>query len=148
MGLTLRLADSEDQPQPQCVSCCAGTDHTNWNSPQQGLVPSRSRFGYAACEANRTLLCRLELAIGCVGSGASREGLWCSQCHMLLVTGPGQPVWSYSLWLPLMDLGVYTKDQAVHQDQLLLAPGPGASQQKSQGIPRSTSAFLHLPAAF
>ena len=57
-------------------------------------------------------------------------------------------VWGYreihTLWLPLLGLGVHRKDQAVHQDKLLPAPGLGASQQKPQGTLRSTSPCLCL----
>ena len=34
MGWTLRLADCEAQHGPQFMSCWAGADHTEWNSPQ------------------------------------------------------------------------------------------------------------------
>ena len=68
--------------------------------------------------------------------------------EMLPVTGPVQPVWSYkvthSLWLPLLGLGVWGKDQASLQGQILPAPGPGADQQRSQDTPRSASTCLHL----
>ena len=40
MGVTLWLADCEDQIWPQCMSCCVGADHTKQNLPQQSLVPA------------------------------------------------------------------------------------------------------------
>ena len=41
VGLTLRLAGCEDWSWPQCLSCCAGADHTKQNSLQQGLLPAK-----------------------------------------------------------------------------------------------------------
>lgn len=64
------------------------------------------------------------------------EGTGAGQCQKLPVTGPGQPVWnykvSYSLWLPLLNIGMSGKNKAAHQGWLPLAPSPGAGQQKGQ----------------
>lgn len=50
--------------------------------------------------------CGLKLSTGYLGSGASWEGLQCSQCQMLTISGPGLPIWSYkaihSFWLLLL----------------------------------------------
>ena len=40
VGLSLRLADCEDLPRPQCINCCLWADPMNQNSPQQVLVPA------------------------------------------------------------------------------------------------------------
>ena len=68
------------------------------------------------------------------------------QCQILPVTGPGQPIWNYnmihSLWLPLLGLGVWGKDQVAHHCWPLSAPVPGACPQKSHGTPRLASAYL------
>ena len=73
------------------------------------------------------------------------------KCQMLPVTSSGQSVWCYkaihSVWLPLLGLSVYRKDQATHQGVLLPALGPGTGQQKSQGTLKSASACLHLSTA-
>ena len=44
VGLTLRLADGEAQPQPWNVSCCASVDNMKWNLPQKDLVPAKISF--------------------------------------------------------------------------------------------------------
>ena len=147
LGLTLRLADYEDQPWPQCISCLAGGDHMKQNLLLQGLVPP---FAYATCKANWILLwCCLRLATGCVGSGAPWKKLWCRPCQTLPVNGPGKSLATYkaihSLWLSLLGLGVCGKDQAVHKGQTLPAPGPGTGQENSQGTQRFASACLYVP---
>lgn len=59
------------------------------------------------------------------------------QYQILPVTGPELPVFSYkaihSLWVPLLGLSVYRKDQTVYQVRLLLALVLGPGQRKSQG---------------
>ena len=70
----------------------------------------------------------------------------------LPVTSPEQHVWSYkvihSLWLPLLSLSVWGKDQAAYQGQFSPALVLGVGQQKYQGTPRSASTCLFLSAPY
>ena len=40
LGSALSLVNCVDQSQPQCMSCCAGVNHSQQNLPQQGLMPA------------------------------------------------------------------------------------------------------------
>ena len=86
------------------------------------------------------------LVLGSLGRDCDAD-----QCHTVLVIGPRKPVWGYKviriLWLPLLGLGVYRKDQPVQQSQLLLAPGPREGQQtpKAPGDPPLTVSTCWLP---
>lgn len=120
------LADCEDQPPPQCMSCSVGADHMKWNSPQQGLVPaSISLWMYCLC----------------VGFGASWEGFWYrSEClrdwPLAICLGlQSDPVCGGLCWAWVC----VGRAKPVHQGQGPPAPCLGAGQQKAQGTPRSVS---------
>ena len=65
------------------------------------------------------------------------------QYQTLLMTCSGLPVLNYkviySLWLPLLGLGVNGSGQAAHQGWFPPVPIMGAGQQKAQGTLRSIS---------
>ena len=72
VGSALRLANCEDQPWPQHMSCCASADHMKHNLPQLDLISAKISLWYDTCEANWILLwCYIKLATECVGSGTS-----------------------------------------------------------------------------
>ena len=143
MGLTIRLVDCVDQPWPQCISCCAGANHTKWNLLQVWylLTPPYDILVVmligSCCDVVKSWLLTV-LFPGPLGKNSGAD-----QCQILLMTAPRQPVWSYkaihSLWLSLLSLGVHRNDQDVHQGSFLLTLSPGEGQQKSQGTMRSVS---------
>lgn len=86
MALTLRLTDCDDP----YGECCAGIDHTNWNSPRQGC---------GTCQALSVdmLLVKLIRFSSDVVWSWPLDVLVLGQCQMLPVTGPWQPAWSYKV---------------------------------------------------
>lgn len=94
VGLTLTLANTEVQFPTQCISCCAGADHTMQNSSQQ--------FGTRGLPVDMLpvkliwiLFCCLNLATGCLGSGSLWKNSGAGQYQTLSVNGPGQPLCTY-----------------------------------------------------
>ena len=74
---------------------------------------------------------------------ASWEGLWSRPIEDAACDCPYATCLElsaiHSFQLPLLCLGVWKRDHAVYQDQLLPAPDPGTGQQKSQGSQRSSA---------
>ena len=123
-----------------------------WSSPQEGLVSSEIFLWichlWSLLNPSLTLseADHWVLVLGLLGRDSSAD-----QCQKMPVIGCDLPVWRYkaihSMWLPLLGLGMYGEDPAVHQDQLLPAAGPEAGQQKFQRVLRSSSTCLSILAA-
>ena len=76
------------------------------------------------------------------------EGLHADRCQTLPVTSPGIPVRSYKVihgwWLPLLDLGLHRRGQAVYQGQLPPVLGLGKVSKR----PLAPRVCLYLSAAY
>ena len=140
LGLTLRLADCESQPQTWHANCCMGADYSRvW-------FLLRSSFGHAACEAYWILCCCcLKLATGCFVSGSLGKNSGAGQFQKLLVTFLGNLFRATSDPQFVAAFSGHVCAQEGPSCTLRLAFTTTGLGRRSAKVPRHPEIFLCLP---